>query len=213
MDLWTSEVSQSVTFNLQSASVPAVAIMESAEGIGRKPQRPSFDFEQASLEDKGPYEGNSRDRMANNNNYADPMYYESWHGPSSSSPYNDTDSEYRRFSNSEPYKEDITLGQYIMDRVGDAVKGVFRNSQTILRVDLRQAIRYDGPALQQQMRGPGRPRKQVGRREVSRVSEFGYEDDSDQQQIAAVQSRGWFHGIQGGGARLKLMQVGYQLGL
>ena len=190
--------------------------MELAEGIGRKPQRPTFDFEQELLEDERAYEDDSRYRMANNDNYADPEYYERWQGPSSSSPYNDTDSEYRRFSNSEPYKEDITLGQYIMDRVGDAVKGVFRNSQTILRVDLRQAIRYDGPALRQQMRGSGRPRKQVagnGRRKVSRVSELGYEDDSDQQQIAAVQSRGWFHGIQGGGARLKLMQVKYQLDL
>lgn len=191
--------------------------MELVEGIGRKPQRPTFDFEQELLEDERAYGDDSRYRMANNNNnYADPEYHERWHGPSSSSPYNDTDSEYRRFSNSELSKEDITLGQYIMDRVGDAVKGVFRNSQTILRVDLRQAIRYDGPALQQQRRGSGRPRKQVagnGRRKVSRVSELGYEDDSDQQQIAAVQSRGWFHGIQGGGARLKLMQVKYQLDL
>jgi hypothetical protein len=191
--------------------------MELVEGIGRKPQRPTFDFEQELLEDERAYGDDSRYRMANNNNnYADPEYHERWHGPSSSSPYNDTDSEYRRSSNSELSKEDITLGQYIMDRVGDAVKGVFRNSQTILRVDLRQAIRYDGPALQQQMRGSGRPRKQVagnGRRKVSRVSELGYEDDSDQQQIAAVQSRGWFHGIQGGGARLKLMQVKYQLDL
>ena len=99
--------------------------------------------------------------------------------------------------------EDLTLGQYILDRVGDAFKGLFRNSQTILRVDLRQALRYDVP-LRRQLRMPVQSQKArpTSIRQPGRRSETEFAVDEGE-----VQSRPWSHGLQGGGARLKLMQV------
>lgn len=130
-------------------------------------------------------------------------------------PYNDPDSFERRIpqpahggqsSPSSSYPDqyhDITLGQYILDRVGDVFKGLFRNSQTILRVDLRQALRYDVPLQKTPL--VSRKAKSTGVRQPNRFSEtevHAYEE--------GVQSKGWFQGLQGGGARLKLMQVSEQ---
>lgn len=94
--------------------------------------------------------------------------------------------------------EDVTLGQYILDRAGDAFKGLFRNSQTILRVDLRQALRYDVPLRRQQQTTPVQPRRARAIRQPGRRSDT---------EVDEVDAQSWSHGLQGGGARLKLMQI------
>lgn len=111
-------------------------------------------------------------------------------------------SSYREGDFRDPLEDDVTLGQFIADRVGDAFKGLFRNSQTILRVDLRQALRYDvplrrTPASVQTRRARGTSIRQPGRRSDGEVVA----------EIGDAQSRPWSYGLQGGGARLKLIQV------
>lgn len=196
--------------------------MVSLEENRQKIHRPNFGVE-ADMGNENKYDYPSRysptvhesPSYTKSSPYGDPDYIESdnarhTQGPSSSSPHYEPaypkrgDSHHTHLPNSEAFEEDITLGQYILNRVGDAFKGLFRDSHTMLRVDLRQAIRYDGPVLQKK-RGPGRPRTVAGRggRTPARVSEVGYEEENE----GAVQTRGWFHGLQGGGARLKLMQV------
>ena len=98
------------------------------------------------------------------------------------------------------YSGDVTLGQFILDRVGDAVKGLFRHSQTILRVDLRQALRYDVPLR-------GRKSTEVVTRARGTSASVPQRRAAAAAEPVAQEQLPWSHGLQGGGARLKLMQV------
>jgi len=119
------------------------------DSVDRRTSRPTFDFESELQNERIDHES----RRASN-------------------PYNSADSFERRIpgaesspSSSDRY-HDLTLGQYILDRVGDAFKGLFRNSQTILRVDLRQALRYDVPLQRTPLKAKPRvTRQQPNRRE------------------------------------------------
>jgi hypothetical protein len=165
-----------------------------SEEVTRRTSRPTFDLEkelQTAIE--------SQDAGSAGNSYEDDDLERriSLGGQSSSPSSYPAQLSDPLFLNPD---EDVTLGQYILDRAGDAFKGLFRNSQTILRVDLRQALRYDVPLRQQQQRTPVQPRKARAIRQPGRRSETEV-DKVD------AQSRPWSHGLQGGGARLKLMQV------
>lgn len=142
--------------------------MEATE-VKRAPPRPMFNFEEELQNDSLNHEVLS-----------------------AKNPYNDADS-YERVApgaTSSSDQRNLTLGQVILDRVGNAFKGVFRNSQTILRVDLRQTLRYDVPLRRASVKA--KPTSRLQRPDPSEV------DD---------EARGWLHGLQGGGARLKLMQI------
>lgn len=148
--------------------------MEATE-VKRAPPRPMFNFEEELQND-----GVNHEVLSAKN------------------PYNDADS-YERVApggTSSSDQRNLTLGQVILDRVGNAFKGVFRNSQTILRVDLRQTLRYDVPLRRASVKA--KPTSRLQRPDPSEV------DD---------EARGWLHGLQGGGARLKLMQVPKQCSL
>ncbi|KAG0566750.1 hypothetical protein KC19_7G085100 [Ceratodon purpureus] len=170
--------------------------MDNSLVVVKKTARPAFDLEK---ELQG--EGENQDAGRAGSSYEDEDEAEAFErrvsqprvGSASSSSYPNPE-------------DDITLGQFILDRVGDAFKGLFRNSQTILRVDLRQALRYDVSLRPLQRtsgtevvpsrrgRGNGTSVRQPGRRSEAEL-------DAD------AQSKPWSHGLQGGGARLKLMQI------
>jgi hypothetical protein len=94
-----------------------------------------------------------------------------------------------------------------MDMVGAIFRGAWKNSSTILRIDLRQSLRYQAPK-----RLRGGPRKALPGASVSTggplyggeaggYGGYGVEDEY------VAKDESLFGSIRGGGARLKLMQV------
>ncbi|KAL2649705.1 hypothetical protein R1flu_017833 [Riccia fluitans] len=125
-----------------------------------------------------------------------------YHHPSSSSvdrefQYNRHDDEFPHsprnpYRGGPPPKE--TLAGYFFRRM---IQPVWRTSRTVLRIDLRRGLRYNGPVV-----GNGRS----GNRAPSGASASrGGREYYDEEEANA--SRGWLHGVSGGGARLKLMQI------
>ncbi|BBM98212.1 hypothetical protein MPTK1_1g11750 [Marchantia polymorpha subsp. ruderalis] len=95
-----------------------------------------------------------------------------------------------------PADEHETLGSYLVHRL---IQPVWRGSRTVLRIDLSRSLKYNGPVVGRGrgggVGGPSGASASVGGRD--------YYDGKDDTHT----SRGWLSGIQGGGARLKLMQV------
>lgn len=87
-----------------------------------------------------------------------------------------------------------TLGGYLFTRT---LRPLFRGSHTVVRVDMRRAMNYTGPDSKNGRRHRSSP--------SGTVASSGGRDYYDEEESQG--SRGWFNGISGGGARLKLMQV------
>lgn len=135
-----------------------------------------------------------------------------------SSPYNDPEfAPYAPAPGTRPRHGDEkneTLGDRTMDIVGAVFRGAWKHSRTFLRIDLRRAIRYDGPKFRKRTRGPPITRGGYGQPAGTSVSPGGplyggeptyYGEEEEYDAVGA--SKSWFGGIQGGGARLKIMQV------
>jgi hypothetical protein len=99
----------------------------------------------------------------------------------------------------------------MMDMVGNIFQRAWKDSHTILRIDLRRALSYEGPTLQRRRVAPPISQEGYGMLPGASVSSGGPlyrgEYGNQEEYVATGPSKGWLGGIQGGGARLKLMQV------
>lgn len=143
---------------------------------------------------------------------APPIATEPLPSHSASSPYNDP--EYSQYAHRRPpqpsqrgdYVDDSPRGR-AMDMIGAMFKGAWKNSSTILRIDLRQSLRFQAPK-----RLRGGPRKVLPGASVSTGGPLyagetgGYGGYGEEDEYAA-KDESLFGSIRGGGARLKLMQV------
>ncbi|KAH8967182.1 hypothetical protein BDL97_03G065400 [Sphagnum fallax] len=109
------------------------------------------------------------------------------------------------------WDDNKTLGSYMMDMVGNIFQRAWKDSHTILRIDLRRALSYEGPTLQRRTVAPPISQEGYGMLPGASVSSGGplYRGEyrNQEEYVATGPSKGWLGGIQGGGARLKLMQV------
>lgn len=94
-----------------------------------------------------------------------------------------------------------------MDMVGAIFKGAWKNSSTILRIDLRQSLRYQAP---KRLRGGARkvlPGASVSTGGPLYGGEAGGYGGYGEEDEYVAKDESLFGSIRGGGARLKLMQV------
>ncbi|KAL3702076.1 hypothetical protein R1sor_020098 [Riccia sorocarpa] len=116
--------------------------------------------------------------------------HDHFHGHDDEFPHNPQN----RFRRVPPAHENETLAGYVFRRT---IQPVWRTSRTVLRIDLRRGLKYNGPVV-----GSGRSRNRApSGASASRGGREFYDEEETQA------SRGWLHGVSGGGARLKLMQI------
>ena len=143
---------------------------------------------------------------------APPIATEPRSSHSVSSPYNDP--EYSQYAHRRPpqpsqpggYVDDSPRGR-AMDMVGAIFKGAWKNSSTILRIDLRQSLRYQAP---KRLRGGARkvlPGASVSTGGPLYGGEAGGYGGYGEEDEYVAKDESLFGSIRGGGARLKLMQV------
>ncbi|XP_024377466.1 uncharacterized protein [Physcomitrium patens] len=141
---------------------------------------------------------------------------------SASSPYSDP--EYARYAPPPPSRSshsgasrpplDQSLGAHVMQIASGMVQGAWKHSNTILRIDLRQAVSYRPPTRRRRavrrdlLRSPALPGASVssgGPLYGGEGNGYGYDAAVDDEYVAKDESL--FGSIRGGGARVKLMQV------
>eukprot|EP01018_Ginkgo_biloba_P000258 Gb_41158 [translate_table: standard] len=122
-----------------------------------------------------------------NNNGAVPPYYQT--------PVQENDLGNGQWGYPYP-QENQVLGLRLIDVIGGAFSSLWRASHTVLRLDLRRGIRWDGPKL----RG-----KQRSGQFVTTQRSHG-EPPRNNWETERASSK-WVQGIQGGGARIKLTQI------
>ncbi|KAJ7534089.1 hypothetical protein O6H91_13G079100 [Diphasiastrum complanatum] len=93
-------------------------------------------------------------------------------------------------------EENETLGARLVDMLGNAFKGLLKTSHSVVSLDLRRAVLHDGPPRSRQRRR--RPRNDSD-------ENWSFDEEADWQPVRP--QRKWMDRIQGGSARLKLLQV------